>query len=288
MAQQHHESDIDHEDDGDDQEKAEDNDNSVHLFEEEEQDFLIVPVTPDVSLRVRQYNSHHDNWGIYSTVWEGGYALIDYMRDCLAPHSDRHPTVVFDVGSGTGIVGLAAAVLFPHSCRRIYLTDLPEALSLIRENMQLMQDMAIPTQSTVHCQPLVWGATCLENWQSNDLLPHVTSHDRILIMGAEIVYRPSLFEPLLRTLQHLRLALATSECTYIQILLSCNSCRSHLIDFWHACDAHHFQVRPVAVVERSHSSSIVSRLEGDWKTAFPPPHNGRVYIVQLEGMSTSM
>jgi hypothetical protein len=70
----------------------------------------------------------------------------------------------------------------------------------------------------------------------------------VLITGADIVYRPSLFGPLLTTLTDLYKQL--SESAIVDIWLSCQSIRSHLNDFWDTAARHGFSGRIIAVARQ--------------------------------------
>ena len=67
------------------------------------------------------------------TVWDGALILISY----LDYNTEKASTMlkgktILEVGSGTGITGLATIAFEP---KHVYLTDLPEYVSLIQENI---------------------------------------------------------------------------------------------------------------------------------------------------------
>jgi Lysine methyltransferase len=270
------------------------NDATIHLFEQEERDFIEIRLTAEVAsvLRLRQFGSHDDRWGIHSTVWDGGIALLQYVATHyepirqLIPHrvevSDESSlcqcrctdaVYVLDLGSGTGITGLGIAALTNGQCR-VALTDLPEALPLLQDNLHLNAKF---WQENLHLNAkfwelssqapivgeLTWGnRTSLQDWLSEFLDATDKSHDfseassspivarsrgirRVLVTGADIVYRPSLFAPLLMTLTDLYSQL--HEIATVDVLLSCQSVRSHLNEFWEAAARCGFSTRMIAV-----------------------------------------
>ena len=273
--------DIDnHEDDDKD-------DNTINLFEQEERDLVEIQLTPAASvLRLRQFGSHDDRWGIHSTVWEGGVALLHYAvthyepiamliqqkfrenGEVARPHGVDESLFVLDLGSGTGITGLGIAAL-THGLVRVALTDLPEALPLLRDNLNLNLQILI-SQSTM-VRELTWGCTMPTEWLPEFLEVVDEKHDvaeaslslnlnnhrklrRLLITGADIVYRPSLFIPLLSTLVHLYDEL--HEIAAIDIWLSCQSIRTHLNEFWDTAVLYGFTTKMIAVARKQGGDGI--------------------------------
>jgi predicted nicotinamide N-methyase len=81
----HHDSRDDH--DGNDD--IDDDSNSVSLFQVEESSLIHVQLLDRPrSLALAQYNTLHQEWGIYSTIWDGGIALLRYMCDLHSSHDD--------------------------------------------------------------------------------------------------------------------------------------------------------------------------------------------------------
>lgn len=67
------------------------------------------------------------------TVWDGALCQIAYLNKNpeVAEEYVQHKNVL-ELGSGTGILGLAACAFNPKT---MYLTDLPEYLKLIELNL---------------------------------------------------------------------------------------------------------------------------------------------------------
>ena len=93
--------------------------------------------------------------GTSAVIWECGICLAQHLCRLYPPRapdtggaSDAGGAAglrgksCLDIGAGTGIVGLAAAALGARSC----LTDLPEALGLIRENIEMNRTVIVDTE----------------------------------------------------------------------------------------------------------------------------------------------
>jgi predicted nicotinamide N-methyase len=79
----HHEDRDDHDDDDfETDDDSNSTNNSVSLFQVEECSLIHVPLLDRPrTLALAQYNSLHQDWGIYSTIWDGGIALLRYVCD---------------------------------------------------------------------------------------------------------------------------------------------------------------------------------------------------------------
>jgi predicted nicotinamide N-methyase len=252
-------------------------DNTIAIFEHEEREYLeILLLDLPQSLQLRQYNTSHDSWGIYSTVWDGGIALLKYVCDQYSDVWDQMR--LLDLGSGTGIVGLGVA-----ACSRgtvaTAVTDLTAALPLLRENIARNASHWTGVDAGVH-RPSVLDITWGKRMENNDWLQQFLSINdrkkdtticagsppptsicsnsrrklqrRVIITGADIVYRPSLFEPLLSTLAELESRVhqvLKGQDPVIEILLSCQSCRSYLDDFWQAARRRGFNAELLAIAD---------------------------------------
>ena len=113
-----------------------DNENEVKLWEREETTVLEIPVfrtaLPPKILRIRQYVSDDDRFGIHSCVWDGWVACLHFLAERHSRETvDADGSLIVDLGSGTGIVGFGMSLLGYHSL----LTDLPDALQLLNENL---------------------------------------------------------------------------------------------------------------------------------------------------------
>ena len=93
-----------------------------------------------------------DPLGTGSTVWRGG----DVLARALAQDPSLRALVegkrVLELGSGTGVAGLACAAL---GARAVRLTDLPERLDLLRRNATRNRGHAFGVD--VDVAPYAWG-----------------------------------------------------------------------------------------------------------------------------------
>ena len=184
-------------------------DYQVDLWTREETPMLTVRVsTEGQSLRIAQYGSDDARWGIYSCIWDGGLGLIAYLRKNPVLSKDA---LVIDLGSGTGVVGLGAAAV---GYTNVVVTDLHEALDLMIENARLNPAF------NVSVEELTWGESLPES-----IKQRIESSGEVLLVGADIVYRQNLFEPLLTTLEKL-------WNTKVKCIFATQSIRSHLEEFY--------------------------------------------------------
>lgn len=268
-------------------------DNELNLFSREEKPLLCIAIncdniklnnaahdkeeecfktTTNSILRLKQFNTNHDSWGIHSTVWEGGLATLAYIihqtkefdYDKHSSHSllplmclnnkqkERKKTIILDLGSGTGIVGLGVA-LFLNKERQYYneednniferdkddrhfyhiiLTDIPEALPLLESNMSLYDDDIATIKNDdvkVSIMPLSWGSESLPELLCNTIKG---SHN-VMIIGADIIYRPSLFHPLLQTLKNIfKFCDTVTSIKNVECYFGSLSTRSYIFDFF--------------------------------------------------------
>jgi|JI6StandDraft_1071083.scaffolds.fasta_scaffold08797_10 predicted nicotinamide N-methyase len=70
--------------------------------------------------------------GHAGTVWDGALVLLAYLnKHRLMSQEMLQGKVVLELGSGTGIVGLACNLF---QAKTVILTDFPENLQLLRDN----------------------------------------------------------------------------------------------------------------------------------------------------------
>ncbi|CAG4970843.1 unnamed protein product [Parnassius apollo] len=123
-------------------------------------------------------------------VWDASLVLAKYLETI----SQQKPeflsgTKVLELGSGLGVVGLTAATLGAQ----VTLTDLPEALPLLRLNISENKQKICSMGGYAIAEVLVWG--------DNNSEIHKQEFDMVVL--ADCVYYEDAVEPLLQTLQNL-------------------------------------------------------------------------------------
>ncbi|XP_049653669.1 LOW QUALITY PROTEIN: EEF1A lysine methyltransferase 3 [Accipiter gentilis] len=131
-------------------------------------------------LRIAQH--HGPRLGPAASVWEAALSLCRYLEE---QRFDFRGRTVIELGAGTGIVGILAALLGGD----VTITDQPAALDQIRENVRLN----FPVEGgRPQVRALLWGQ------DEGSFRPEYE-----VILGSDIVYHPPSFSPLLGTLRHL-------------------------------------------------------------------------------------
>lgn len=199
-----------------------------------ETEYVRIPLTDDRRLELMQYSDRHYKGGIFSTIWDGGLGLLRYISDIYG-HDWKHVTIL-DIGSGTGLVGLGAAVASQGKAV-VAVTDLMQAMPLLYANIDLNQSNWPPGEGTHSPESGVmeWGKPISRLWL-RQLLDRGSISTRgeertVVITGADVVYRKSLFEPLLATLCELPTRVrefTEKEFTKLECLLAVQSIRSHV------------------------------------------------------------
>ncbi|TXT06135.1 hypothetical protein VHUM_03608 [Vanrija humicola] len=141
---------------------------------------IAVPGSCDVRLKVDA------GPGCGGIAWPAGEVLLRYLahRHARAPEHLRGKTVL-ELGSGTGLVGLAAAMLEPAA--DVWVTDQDVLLSLMRENAELN----LPGAGNIHVEELSWGA---------ELPAAIPTADADVVLAADCVYFEPAFPLLVKTL----------------------------------------------------------------------------------------
>ncbi|KAF9040971.1 hypothetical protein BDZ89DRAFT_981315 [Hymenopellis radicata] len=143
-----------------------------------------------------------EKYGIAGRVWEAAYALMLYVNPPTGPHEWLFdppfiaadpglplPTVMIELGSGTGIV----ASVLGRLGGAVIVTDLPEVCPLLEANLR-------HDSESLFVRPLAWG-----NEEHALMIEKEFLCDKSLtdVICSDLVYFPELLAPLLRTLLHL-------------------------------------------------------------------------------------
>ena len=173
-----------------------------------------------------------------ATVWDAGIVLASYVRARaggadLLPGAERGTLRCLDLGSGTGIVGLAAAAsdVFDH----IVLTDLPSVVPLLKANAEANADVA---EYPIECLPL--------RWEDESQLAAVAARGPYdLIVAGDVLYRPPVVAPLLNALRRL----ATPGVTDVLVAASLAHSPESMAAFREQC-APHFELHVVPAADQ--------------------------------------
>lgn len=154
-------------------------------------------LTPDVQITLCERREFISNGTTGLTTWQAGPALIEWLLQdgrwaALVPGR-----TVLELGSGTGLLGMAACKLFaPH---KVYLTDSHEDVLATLQHNAAINGLADCDQLSVAC--VDW--TCV----NDDFLVGAAAD---VVLAADVVYDRALFPGLVRTLETL---LARRTCT---------------------------------------------------------------------------
>ncbi|KAK9066892.1 hypothetical protein SSX86_014216 [Deinandra increscens subsp. villosa] len=105
----------------------------------------------------------------------------------------RRKLRILELGSGTGVVGIAASAILGAD---VTVTDLPHVLPNLAFNADVNASVLAPRGGEVHVAALSWG-------KSEEMETVGREYD--LIIGSDVVYHDNLYDPLLQTLKYLLL-----------------------------------------------------------------------------------
>ncbi|GCC35670.1 EEF1A lysine methyltransferase 3-like [Chiloscyllium punctatum] len=163
----------------------------------------------------------NERMGVSAFVWNSGLTLCQFFQQEKINFSGMK---VLELGSGTGIVGILAALLGGE----VTLTDQIQALKQIEYNVSV--NVPDSCRHLPKIRALSWGF---------DQVHFPSDYD--IILGSDIVYYPSDFPLLLQTLRHL-----SNQRTTIYIATELRGC----------CAAHKFHEE---IIPQYFNSRIVYR-----------------------------
>lgn len=122
--------------------------------------------------------------GVAAVVWDAAVVMCMYLEMGKVELKGKG---VIELGAGTGLVGIVAALLGA----KVTITDREPALDFLSTNVKA--NVPQDSQGSVVVSDLTWGEG-LERYPAG-------GYD--LVLGADIVYLEDTFVPLLHTLEHL-------------------------------------------------------------------------------------
>lgn len=133
--------------------------------------------------------------GLSFQIWPAASTLVSLLDSptnpilpLLSNSNSSFPIRILELGSGTGLVGIAAASLL-HA--HVTLTDLPHVLPNLQFNANANAPATASNGGTVDVRCLRWG-------DPNDM--GSLGHRYDLLLATDVVYHDHLFYPLLQTL----------------------------------------------------------------------------------------
>jgi predicted nicotinamide N-methyase len=144
--------------------------------------------------------------GIGGKIWDSTYVLLAYLSRLENIDIIRHRNIL-ELGSGTGIAGIALSKLCPAS---VTLSDLPEISPLISENIDLNKSLQSDIDSRLRLSETYFSKSYRWGDPLHTINSPVQSFD--VIIASDIVYDPIGYEPLYQTLRMLLGIDGESKC----------------------------------------------------------------------------
>lgn len=139
--------------------------------------------------------------GLSFQLWPAAtslFSLLDLHRShpstsplspSLSSPSPRCRLRILELGSGTGLVGITAALTLSAD---VTVTDLPHVLPNLEFNARANSDVLARHGGSVEVAALCWGEV--------DQMEGLVGREYDLVLGSDVVYHDHLYDPLLRTL----------------------------------------------------------------------------------------
>ncbi|KAI7901955.1 putative methyltransferase-domain-containing protein [Cokeromyces recurvatus] len=112
-------------------------------------------------------------------IWDCGLGMCQFLSEY---NMDSKYNSILELGSGTGLVGIYAAELLKPEC--VYLTDLSDALEIMKQNVALMDKNDTNVKIFIH--ELAWGSEKQDIYGDvnllllTDVLYNQSSHDLLI------------------------------------------------------------------------------------------------------------
>lgn len=161
------------------------------------------------SVVIRQLPSQ----GLSFQLWPAATALVSLLEHrhnssttlsglLTRPHSQ--PLRILELGSGTGMVGIAAAAILGAY---VTVTDLSHVIPNLKFNAEANLKTVGLNGGKVEVAALGWGV--------EEEMEAIKKDEYDIIMGSDVVYHDHLYEPLLQTLKFLLLGEQTKEMVFV-------------------------------------------------------------------------
>ncbi|KAL4151699.1 hypothetical protein PRNP1_008641 [Phytophthora ramorum] len=205
-------------------------------------------------LRIKQVlQGELNGFGTGLTVWPAACVLVKHLEHRATENpralAESDSPFVLELGSGTGAVGIAAAMLLDAG--RVVLTDMDNVRFIMQENADLAQeDGVIDNHVVIDVEAYEWGQP-----PSKRLVPE--SYPDLILVSDCILPRLYPIEPLVE-------ALALLSRSHTRILISYEHRHYQHFQpkqrFWQLMQAHKFSLRVIDAAEY-HPHYIASDIE---------------------------
>ncbi|KAL0291896.1 UNVERIFIED_CONTAM: Protein-lysine N-methyltransferase rrg1 [Sesamum calycinum] len=163
-----------------------------HAEEQQQQSYHLHSINSTIAIRLLP------SQGLSFQLWPAASALVTLLDNhrrgqttALSPLLPNESRLRFlELGSGTGLVGIAAAALLGA---RVTLTDLPHVLPNLQFNADANAGILQLHGGAVEVAALPWGDI--------QQMEAVGREEYDVIVGSDVVYHDHLYEPLLETLR---------------------------------------------------------------------------------------
>ncbi|KAH7520040.1 hypothetical protein FEM48_Zijuj08G0101500 [Ziziphus jujuba var. spinosa] len=181
--------------------QSDNNGNSTFMQHQPQLQHHYIP-SSDSTVAIRQLPSH----GLSFQIWPAATTLVTLLDQhrrqpsnsplsptlsALSDAPNRRPLNILELGSGTGLVGIVAALTLGA---KVTVTDLPHVIPNLQFNADANASVLTTNGGVVHASPLRWG-------EADDV--ELVGREFDLIIASDVVYHDHLYVPLLQTLQDL-------------------------------------------------------------------------------------
>ena len=131
-------------------------------------------ISDNLSFRLHEPSLTEDNLGL--KTWTSSLLLSQRLPELRKHIMDDHPRVL-ELGSGTGLVGMAAACLWNT---HVLLTDLPAIVPNLQKNLEQNRGLIEGNDGSVTAQQL--------DWNDEKIVPKENGEKFMVILAADPIY----------------------------------------------------------------------------------------------------
>ena len=139
--------------------------------------FTVKGLPDEVEIRLHEPTITEDNLGF--KTWTASYLLAQRLAKFHPIQSEPRPAKVLELGSGTGLLGIAAACVWGAS---VHLSDLPQIMPNLEHNIKLNQTSISQNGGSATSGALDWSLSPSEPLSDDRRFP--------IIIAADALYSP--------------------------------------------------------------------------------------------------